>query len=237
MDDIYPLSFSSHHNSHHSTEAYEYYLELKRKLNYYYTHQLPPPISLLDEYQRQTKIYQDLVDHSSHYNPLDQVRYHNLELDHHELEPLHTILPTAHTDTPFIHNLYEDPHDNHFDEYHQLQHGLKIFLFLFYLVEIFGLILVFFKFEFSYIEIAFCNNYPDHSSEGFKSFISVESCMQPSYLSSSGIPVFGNGCTFRYICELGYIPIGGINTAIKCNNGYWSERALCIKQVKFFFRI
>ncbi len=88
--------------------------------------------------------------------------------------------------------------------------------------------------EFNF-EIAFCNNYPDHSSEGFKNFISVESCMQPSYLSSSGIPVFGNGCTFRYICELGYLPIGGINTAIKCNNGYWTERALCIKQVGLFY--
>lgn len=76
-------------------------------------------------------------------------------------------------------------------------------------------------------------NYPDHTSEGFKSFISVESCSQPSYMSSSGIPVFGDGCTFHYICELGYQPIGGASSSvIRCSNGFWTARAVCLKQVK-----
>jgi hypothetical protein len=103
---------------HHSS-AYDYYLELKRKLNYYYMHQLPPPISLLDEYQRQTKIYEDLADHSalSHLNSHGDLNYHNLALDHHD-EPF--IPVGAHTDSFINHHLYED---SHFDEYHQLQHG------------------------------------------------------------------------------------------------------------------
>lgn len=79
-----------------------------------------------------------------------------------------------------------------------------------------------------------CSNYPDHASEGFKSFISVESCNQPSFLGSNGVPLFGNGCTFRYVCELGYQPIGGVSSSIKCTNGFWSARAVCIKQVIYF---
>jgi hypothetical protein len=85
-------------------------------------HQLPPPISLLDEYQRQTKINEDLADHmsSSHFNPIDDLSYHNLDLAHHD-EP---IIPLAtHTDSFINHHLYEDPHNTHFDEYHHLQHG------------------------------------------------------------------------------------------------------------------
>jgi hypothetical protein len=94
----------------------------------------------------------------------------------------------------------------------------------------------------SLFDIVVCSNYPDHASEGFKSFISVESCSQPSYLSITGVPVFGDGCTFHYVCELGYRPIANpadaINSAgtenlptIKCNNGFWSARAICVKKV------
>ena len=91
----------------------------------------------------------------------------------------------------------------------------------------------------SLFDIVVCNNYPDHSTEGFKSFISVESCKQPSYLSATGVPVFGNGCTFHYICDIGYQPLTGINVngasvrnmpVIKCSNGIWSARAICIKK-------
>lgn len=81
------------------------------------------------------------------------------------------------------------------------------------------------------MDLVVCTNYPDHSAEGFKSFISVESCTQPSFLSSSGVPVFGNGCTFRFICDVGFQPQGGISGSIKCDNGFWSSRAICIKQV------
>lgn len=91
----------------------------------------------------------------------------------------------------------------------------------------------------SLFDIVVCNNYPDHSTEGFKSFISVESCKQPSYLSATGVPVFGNGCTFHYICDIGYQPMTGISVngasmrnmpVIKCSNGIWSARAICIKK-------
>ena len=94
----------------------------------------------------------------------------------------------------------------------------------------------------SLFDIVVCNNYPDHNTEGFKSFISVESCTQPSYLSTAGIPVFGDGCTFHYICEIGYQPFDELNhikslmnsPVIKCSNGVWSARAACIKQVSKF---
>ena len=78
-----------------------------------------------------------------------------------------------------------------------------------------------------------CTNYPEHSNEGFKGFISVESCTQPSFLSHTGIPVFGHGCTFKYICDYGYRPLDGYSASIRCLNGYWTSRAVCIKQVKY----
>ncbi|RNA08327.1 hypothetical protein BpHYR1_003129 [Brachionus plicatilis] len=81
-----------------------------------------------------------------------------------------------------------------------------------------------------FVSLVVCTNYPEHSTEGFKSFISVESCNQPSFLGSNGVPLFGNGCVFKYMCELGYQPLGGITSAIKCNNGFWTARAVCIKQ-------
>ena len=121
-EEIYPLALRNHNIDMHHSTAYEYYLELRRKLNYYYMHQLPPPISLLDEYQRQTKIYENLADHSesSHFNHIEDLSYHNLA--HHD----ESILPVEGHAESFLnhHHLYEDPHDSHFDEYHQLQHGL-----------------------------------------------------------------------------------------------------------------
>jgi hypothetical protein len=94
----------------------------------------------------------------------------------------------------------------------------------------------------SLFDIVVCTNYPDHSSEGFKSFISVESCTQPSYLSSSGVPIFGDGCTFHYICELGYQPLANVaggsgSSLIRCNNGFWTARAICLKQVCTTYKI
>jgi hypothetical protein len=97
----------------------------------------------------------------------------------------------------------------------------------------------------SLFDVVVCNNYPEHNTDGFKSFISVESCTQPSYLSASGVPVFGNGCTFHYVCEIGYQPAmantafngvaGVVNIpTIKCINGFWSARAICIKRVCIF---
>jgi len=63
-------------------------------------------------------------------------------------------------------------------------------------------------------------------------------------MGSSGVPVFGEGCTFHYICELGYQPIGAgspSSSMIRCNNGFWTARAVCIKQVNsilvFLFKI
>ena len=57
--------------------------------------------------------------------------------------------------------------------------------------------------------------------------------MQPSYIGSTGSPVFGNGCTFRFMCQVGYQPQSGLASAsIRCNNGYWTGSAICVKQVK-----
>ena len=89
----------------------------------------------------------------------------------------------------------------------------------------------------TYFNIVACNNYPEHSSTGFKSFISVESCMQPSYLSSAGTPAFGDGCTFRFLCQVGYEPQSGIASSITCTNGLWSASAVCVKQVTKYFNI
>ena len=74
-------------------------------------------------------------------------------------------------------------------------------------------------------------NYPDHRTEGFKNFISIQSCTGPVGMNRAGVPVFSNGCTFQYACDTGFQPFQGPFTSISCNSGFWTARALCVREV------
>ncbi|CAF0889867.1 unnamed protein product [Brachionus calyciflorus] len=210
-----------HHLSHHPNDYYHYhhsnwpyipkeslgedpyYLRLKSKMNFYLSKNLEPPTSLLNEMKHLK--YHSIHDHTN-------------DLDYHGVDDYET-----HFNNP-------NPHQH----YHYSQYPIY---------DEFGRKTIFTTGQFEHFPQStniqnenlsknpvVCSNYPDHSTEGFKSFISVESCNQPSFLSSNGIPLFGNGCAFRYMCEFGYQPIGGFAASIKCNNGFWTARAVCIKQ-------
>ena len=74
----------------------------------------------------------------------------------------------------------------------------------------------------------YCTNYPEHSTEGFKNFNSLENCQVASENDIVSITMFSNGCTLRYVCENGFQPF---QQSISCLEGFWNGRALCIKPV------
>jgi hypothetical protein len=75
----------------------------------------------------------------------------------------------------------------------------------------------------------YCTNYPEHSTEGFKNFNTLENCQVASENDLVSITMFSNGCTLRYICENGFQPF---QQSISCLEGFWNGRALCVKPVK-----